>query len=669
MGGFDHHGYSIVEEWMSPIPSPRFFSSVLKDDIPLEKIDGNPGHFVGYEEELNNDKNGARVTENVDKLHKTRRGGGLLERIAARAGFNAPRLNTESMKPSDLSISQDVRSPYLMIPPGLSPTTLLESPVFLSNSLVQPSPTTGKFLFASSGSNNKNYSFGAQVSDKNKDDQFFEDFGSQPFSFKPVADSGFEHFHGDQNRLDPLSYHHPESLFQGTENSLRPPNGVEFHIPMEFWKPSSEHDGSSKSIFPQSNTIIGAGAKIPLPIEEEDEDGYNWRKYGQKEVKGSQYPRSYYKCTHPNCTMKKKVERSHEGVVTEVIYKGSHSHTEPVTAPNQKPAMIRLDDRNDSMQSLRDSDSTPDWKMEDNHLEAMSEFRNVANNSLQAQKGARPLDSSITVVGSSTFSNDEDEDDQQEESKTSKRRKLAEAATYTTETTGGPTTRAGAVREPRVVVQTTSEVDILDDGYRWRKYGQKVVKGNPNPRSYYKCTSTGCTVRKHVERASNDLRSVITTYEGKHNHDVPAARNSSHIANSSTSSLHHLHRITDHPSHVQNEMSRFHNRPTAAPLGSYGLAGRQMMASYGSMNQTGIGSLGAMGSQGNMMPMSYIGQQSQMGLMMMPKGEPKLEPISDQQQPVNYNINFNNNNSIGNNGSSIYHQIMSRLPPLGGPQM
>jgi WRKY transcription factor 2 len=39
-----------------------------------------------------------------------------------------------------------------------------------------------------------------------------------------------------------------------------------------------------------------------------------------------------------------------------------------------------------------------------------------------------------------------------------------------------------AVREPRVVIQTTSEVDILDDGYRWRKYGQKVVKGNPNPR-------------------------------------------------------------------------------------------------------------------------------------------------------------------------------------------
>ncbi|MED6175373.1 WRKY transcription factor [Stylosanthes scabra] len=77
---------------------------------------------------------------------------------------------------------------------------------------------------------------------------------------------------------------------------------------------------------------------------------------------------------------------------------------------------------------------------------------------------------------------------------------------------------------PRVVIQTRSEIDILDDGYRWRKYGQKVVKGNLNPRSYYKCTSLGCPVRKHIERASNDRSAVITTYEGKHTHEVPPAR-------------------------------------------------------------------------------------------------------------------------------------------------
>ncbi|KAE9596387.1 putative transcription factor WRKY family [Lupinus albus] len=52
------------------------------------------------------------------------------------------------------------------------------------------------------------------------------------------------------------------------------------------------------------------------------------------------------------------------------------------------------------------------------------------------------------------------------------------------------------IREPRVVVQTLSEVDILDDGYRWRKYGQKVVRGNPNPRYVLKLMKLGNRVIK-----------------------------------------------------------------------------------------------------------------------------------------------------------------------------
>lgn len=71
-------------------------------------------------------------------------------------------------------------------------------------------------------------------------------------------------------------------------------------------------------------------------VDKPADDGYNWRKYGQKQVKGSEYPRSYYKCTHPNCPVRKKVERSLDGQVTEIIYKGQHNHQPPQASKRSK---------------------------------------------------------------------------------------------------------------------------------------------------------------------------------------------------------------------------------------------------------------------------------------------------------------------------------------------
>ncbi|KAL5226486.1 hypothetical protein ABZP36_014751 [Zizania latifolia] len=73
----------------------------------------------------------------------------------------------------------------------------------------------------------------------------------------------------------------------------------------------------------------------------------------------------------------------------------------------------------------------------------------------------------------------------------------------------------------RIAFRTRSDDEILDDGYKWRKYGKKSVKNSPNPRNYYRCSTEGCNVKKRVERDKNDPSYVVTTYEGIHNHVSP----------------------------------------------------------------------------------------------------------------------------------------------------
>ncbi|KAE8725072.1 putative WRKY transcription factor 24 [Hibiscus syriacus] len=76
------------------------------------------------------------------------------------------------------------------------------------------------------------------------------------------------------------------------------------------------------------------------------------------------------------------------------------------------------------------------------------------------------------------------------------------------------------MKKHKYAFQTRSQVDILDDGYRWRKYGQKTVKNSKFPRSYYRCTHKECNVKKQVQRSSKDDEIVVTTYEGIHTHPV-----------------------------------------------------------------------------------------------------------------------------------------------------
>ncbi|XP_066339825.1 disease resistance protein RGA5-like [Miscanthus floridulus] len=270
----------------------------------------------------------------------------------------------------------------------------------------------------------------------------------------------------------------------------------------EEWHKKSELDEVAADVeeVSQSNDASSTRKQVfSVPFQAiadlpSSDDGYNWRKYGQKAVKVGEYLRSYYKCTFPTCPVKKKVERSQDGQIFEIVYRGTHNHAR---WPQKAPQLLQSGDA--SEHSLGRMSGTSVVTVEGS----------IADD-----------DVGVGLPRAENAGGDEFDKDQPD----SKRRK--------DDGDGKGISMSGkrTAREERVILRTVSDVDIFDDGYRWRKYGQKVVKGNPHPRSYYKCTTVGCPVRKHVERASDDLRTVITTYEGKHNHDVPAVRGSAELA-------------------------------------------------------------------------------------------------------------------------------------------
>jgi hypothetical protein len=292
-------------------------------------------------------------------------------------------------------------------------------------------------------------------------------------------------------------------------------NAVSLSVPSSESLPQQNQPFTLTAIEPeqpeQSNIVVldlespvtepAEASKALASADKPANDGYNWRKYGQKQVKTSEYPRSYYKCTHSSCPVKKKVERSQDGQITEVVYKGQHNHELPKTGKPAKdsggdlgggngdsPAKLESGQSTEALTTQVHKQSPPVQLYESVDVEEVDEARlrpAEGDDGVEPNPKRRNIEGGSSELGSSHKT----------------------------------------VSESRIVVQTRSEVDLLDDGYKWRKYGQKVVKGNPHPRSYYKCTFAGCNVRKHVERASADPKAVVTSYEGKHNHDVPPGRN------------------------------------------------------------------------------------------------------------------------------------------------
>ncbi|XVF07993.1 hypothetical protein REPUB_Repub06bG0186900 [Reevesia pubescens] len=269
--------------------------------------------------------------------------------------------------------------------------------------------------------------------------------------------------------------------------------------------------------------VLPAVANIDRPSY----DGYNWRKYGQKQVKGSEYPRSYYKCTYPNCPVKKKVERSFDGQIAEIVYKGEHNHSKPQPAKRNSSGTQGLGFASDATgqdtdNSLWNTNANGRNEGSESRVENQNEVGLSAPPSFQG-KALLPYEhvtpGAVNAGGTSENSiglSEECEEGSKEGEDDEPRSKRRKSENQSSEVG----TSGAGIQEPRVV-QSSTDSEIRGDGFRWRKYGQKVVKGNPYPRSYYRCTSLKCNVRKHVERASDDPTAFLTTYEGKHNHEMP----------------------------------------------------------------------------------------------------------------------------------------------------
>eukprot|EP01112_Ceratiomyxa_fruticulosa_P008534 TRINITY_DN2213_c0_g1_i1.p1 TRINITY_DN2213_c0_g1~~TRINITY_DN2213_c0_g1_i1.p1 ORF type:complete len:550 (-),score=130.87 TRINITY_DN2213_c0_g1_i1:124-1773(-) len=298
-------------------------------------------------------------------------------------------------------------------------------------------------------------------------------------------------------------------------------------------------------------------------------DGYRWRKYGQKNVRGCPKGRSYYKCTYPGCNTKKTVNMGDGTTKEEITYRGNHNHPPPVVTrlnasdqesfkhtvlhensplpptslsisfsqssylfpvQNMLPPNIHNSGNINNPHNLNpphnhtvnNNNNTPSP-----HLNSISSVLHSLNNN-NPPSNTNPvhsptLISTTTTVITQTLKEPEPEAYSYEtENQALKRLHNPTPNIHVSPETSSqlfpnnvppqpPTT-------PRLVIETNVNVDHLDDGFHWRKYGQKTVKGSPYPRSYYKCTEKGCSVKKQVEQVGN---TVVNSYDGTHTHAAP----------------------------------------------------------------------------------------------------------------------------------------------------
>ncbi|KAK4790783.1 hypothetical protein SAY86_031196 [Trapa natans] len=193
------------------------------------------------------------------------------------------------------------------------------------------------------------------------------------------------------------------------------------------------------------------------PIRSACADGYIWRKYGQKQVKIPQGFRSYFRCGHSECCAKKIEFSDQSGYVMEIIYKSGHSHDPPGKVNSVRESRI-----------LKNAGSLIE--------------NNTGENSNKVFNGSIPLASSIKTLIVFGEEHADSNGFNEDAETTFKSEDAIEPVTKHWRKKHGtslPSPLSKREKKPKFVVHATGDGDMSGDGYRWRKYGQKIVKGKP----------------------------------------------------------------------------------------------------------------------------------------------------------------------------------------------
>ncbi|MED6184935.1 hypothetical protein PIB30_052263 [Stylosanthes scabra] len=152
----------------------------------------------------------------------------------------------------------------------------------------------------------------------------------------PAATCTAEDYDDDNHQID-ISHDYSSSPIMAALNNNKPPSSsavvdnntgpVVVQISSPLNKRSRKNQAKKSICIPAAappSNRQGGGEVVPSDL-------WAWRKYGQKPIKGSPYPRGYYRCSSTKgCPARKQVERSRTDPNMLVItYTSEHNHSWP----------------------------------------------------------------------------------------------------------------------------------------------------------------------------------------------------------------------------------------------------------------------------------------------------------------------------------------------------